>query len=113
MVFKSGKSITIFSVFLLSGCAAWAWKKYDIPVQPDYSCQTGLASGYDIWVWNCYNNQHIVVYQATSEMSRREGKKQTVPCGELTKIEEELKLINESSEVCNKNHRPKWGDKKE
>lgn len=111
LIFKSIRPILpikILGALFLSGCAAWAWKKYDIPVQPDYSCQTGLTSGYEVWVWNCYNNQHIVVYQASSEMSRREAKKEIIRCGERTKIEDELKLNGKESVACNIHYRPPW-----
>lgn len=96
----------------LSGCAAWAWNKYKIPVQPNYSCQTGMTSGYEIWVWNCYDNKHIVIYQASAEFNRREAEREIVPCGQKTKFEQKLALEGPSSKICNTHYRPPWGDEK-
>lgn len=107
-----------FSLFILivlsliSGCATIAWKEYPMAVNPDYSCRVGSASGYNVWVWNCLNNQHIVIHQVESEMGRAKAKKEISACGELTKIEKKLKITGKSSEACNKTWLPYWDDQK-
>jgi hypothetical protein len=60
---------------------------------PDSGFQTGTIYGYDVWLWDCFQNQHIAVYRYSAEMTAGLYERQQVPCGELTPIE--LQVANE------------------
>lgn len=72
------------------GCCEEPWNAYPSEVPPDRSCRTGSVSGYDVYIWECRNDQREVVYYHSAEMSCSEPQKETAPCGERTPIEEEL-----------------------
>lgn len=57
---------------------------------PDRGFQTGSIYGYDVWLWDCYQNKHIAVYRTSAEMTAGLYERQEVPCGELTPIETQL-----------------------
>lgn len=69
-----------------------------MPVRPDRSCRTGGASGYDVHIWGCLDNQHIAIYQYSGEMSCSGAQKEVAVCGELTPIEKQLG--NDVAEGC-------------
>lgn len=75
---------------LLAGCCSKPWEKFPMPVRPDRSCRTGSASGYDVHIWTCLNQQHVVIYKYTAEMSCAEPQKEVTTCSELTPIEQQL-----------------------
>ena len=86
-------SILVLATALLSalpGCCSSPWAKFPMSVKPDRSCRTGSASGYDVYVWNCLENQHVAIYKYSAEMSCAEPKKEVAACGESTPIEEQL-----------------------
>jgi hypothetical protein len=89
---------TVVMAALLSGCCSTPWGKFPMPARPDRSCRTGSASGYDVFLWACQNNQHIAIYKYTAEMSCSEPQKEVVACGQLSSIE--LQLGQAVAEGC-------------
>lgn len=81
---------TLLTAALLPGCCSAPWEKFPMSARPDRSCRTGGASGYDVHIWTCLNNEHVVIYKYTAEMSCAEPKKEVSPCGELTALEQML-----------------------
>jgi hypothetical protein len=75
---------------VLSGCCTHPWEKFPMTTAPDRSCRTGSPSGYDVYLWSCTNNQHVVVYQFSAENSCQQPQKDTAACGEMTPIETTL-----------------------
>lgn len=67
---------------------------------PDHSCRTGTTHGYDVYTWNCINNQKVVVYQYSSEMTCQKPHKEITACGQLTPIEK--KISSELQKGCQK-----------
>lgn len=61
--------------------------------QPDSAFQTGTVVGYNVYIWECYQDKRIVLYNPTSEMWIGPFKREEVKCGEKTPIE--LQLANE------------------
>ena len=57
---------------------------------PDRGYQTGTIYGYDVWIWDCYQNKHIAVYRSSAEMTAGMYERQETPCGQLTPIEQKL-----------------------
>jgi hypothetical protein len=72
------------------GCCPHPWDKYPMSLKPDRACRTGSPSGYDVYLWKCVQQQKVVIYQFSGEMSCQQPQKQTAACGELTAIEKEL-----------------------
>lgn len=60
----------------------------DLP-KPDRAFQTGTVAGYNVYVWECYRDKHIVVYNFTGEMFSGPYKREESACGTVTPIEEE------------------------
>lgn len=55
---------------------------------PDEQCRVGASvSGYDLYIWDCVDNEHVVVSFYSSEMSCSVPEKETTACGELTELE--------------------------
>lgn len=96
----------LIMILALCGCAS-AWKKHPIPTQPDYSCSTTGAAGYDYYIWDCLNNEHVVVYQFFGEFfvtSAAEIEK--VKCGELTAFEQNIKVREQGRNTCKRPAQP-------
>jgi len=75
--------------FLLTSCSVnKPLVASDLP-KPDRAFQTGAAAGYNVYVWECYRNKHIVVYNFTGEMFSGPYKREESACGTLTPIEEQ------------------------
>lgn len=75
---------------MLAGCCSSPWNKFPMPVAPDRSCRTANVAGYDVYIWNCYEQQRVVIYKYSAEMSCEEPKKETTPCGGQAPIESKL-----------------------
>lgn len=61
----------------------------DLP-KPDRAFQTGTAVGYNVYVWDCYQNKHVVVFNETSEFRSGPYVREESACGTLTPMEEKL-----------------------
>lgn len=59
----------------------------DLPT-PDRAFQTGTVAGYNVYIWDCFQNKHIVVYNATGEMYSGPYKREESACGTMTPMEE-------------------------
>ena len=56
---------------------------------PDVECQTGVEVGFDIAVWECLNEEHVVAYRSSSAFTSCSGVTvERAPCGELTPFEQ-------------------------
>jgi hypothetical protein len=77
-------------IFLLSSSPL---NKYVVAAglpEPDRAYQTGTIYGYNLYVWNCYQNKHIVVFHWTSEMTSHPFSREEAACGATTPIETQL-----------------------
>ena len=83
-------SLYLLLALLLSGCCRRAWKVYRELPTPDEAYITGSTHGYTVYIWNCYNNKRVVVYQFSAEMSCKYPEKEEVACGEQAEIEKEV-----------------------
>ncbi len=88
----------ILLVFLLTGCCSEPWKVFPMSVAPDVSCRTGTTHGYDIYIWDCYQNEKVVISQYSTEATCQAPEQQKTKCGQLTEIER--KLATEIREQC-------------
>lgn len=61
----------------------------DLP-KPDKAFQTGTAAGANVYVWDCFQNKHVVVYNETSEFRSGPYMREESACGTLTPTEEKL-----------------------
>lgn len=61
----------------------------DLP-KPDRAFQTGTVAGANVYVWDCFQNKHVVVYNETSEFRSGPYKREESACGTLTPMEERL-----------------------
>lgn len=82
--------LLILIALFFTGCCQTPWETYKISTHPDRSCRTGTTHGYDVYIWNCQNNQKVALYQYSTEMSCQKPQKETASCGELTPIEKTL-----------------------
>jgi hypothetical protein len=55
---------------------------------PDRECQTGVEAGFDIALWECINEEHVIAYRTSSAFGGCSGVTvERAPCGELTPFE--------------------------
>ena len=84
--------VVLGAVILLSSC------HFNKPLvasglpDPDKAFQTGMAHGYQVYIWECYRNQRIAIYTFVGTYAGAYEREQAA-CGELTEIEK--KLANE------------------
>ncbi len=57
---------------------------------PDRAFQTGTVAGYNVYIWDCFQNKHIVVYNFTGEMYSAAFEREESVCGAMTPMEEKL-----------------------
>ena len=94
-------------IFFCTSCASPPWIKHRMEVAPDNSCQTGNEAGYNIYIWRCYNNQKIVVFQKSAGLYVFSAQKQVVECGAETEFEKEIEFAPTNSIIC-KRKPPEW-----
>lgn len=80
----------VLPAVLAFGCCAKPWDAHPMDSAPDEQCRVGSgAAGYDLYIWECVDNEHVVISFFSAEMSCSAPEKETVPCGELTAFEED------------------------
>lgn len=90
--------MTLFTLFL-SACCAKPWTAYPMDTPPDAQCRVGAAThGYDLYVWDCVDGEHVVLGYYSAEMSCEDAQRQTAACGELT--EWEVTYADQLGENC-------------
>ncbi|MFN8433648.1 MAG: hypothetical protein U0V18_06485 [Anaerolineales bacterium] len=57
---------------------------------PDTGFITGTASGYSVYIWECYQGKHIVIFNITAEFTSQDYERQESACGESASIEKQL-----------------------
>lgn len=82
--------------FALVGCAKMSWVEHPISTAPDRSCRKGVESVTDYYIWDCLNEEHIVVYQFGNYFGPTKPVKEVTKCGELTPIEKKEDLSGPS-----------------
>lgn len=61
-----------------------------LPTPPDRECRTGVEAGFDIAVWDCVNDEHVVAFRTSSAFTGCSGVTvQKAPCGQITPFERE------------------------
>jgi hypothetical protein len=61
-----------------------------LPTAPDRECKTGVEVGFDIAVWECVNDEHVVAFRESSAFTGCSGVTvQRAPCGQITPFERE------------------------
>ena len=61
--------------------------------QPDISCKTGDEVGQDIWMWQCLDGKHVVIWQSSFIFHRGPAHKEVSECGTSTEIEQSEDLV--------------------
>lgn len=69
-----------------------------MPSPPDRQCRTGGEAGYDFYIWECLEGDHVVIGRYTSNATCGDPQMHSVPCGELT--DWELEYESELGEDC-------------
>ncbi len=85
---------------VICSCSAVPWRTYQIDDNPSYTCKTGGEGGYEIYVWECLNNERVVIFQWQSGLFKYATKRQVSACGELTEFEKKMNLENGKSPKC-------------
>jgi hypothetical protein len=60
---------------------------------PDEGYQTGTIYGYDVYIWDCFQGERVVLWRTSAEMTVGQYTRETTACGGQTAIE--IKLANE------------------
>jgi len=83
-------ALWLWAAAFVTGC--WqqsAWDRHPIPSPPDHTCRTGSDGGFDVYLWDCEQGSHTVVYQWCAGLSGcKEAQKETAACGSLTAFEQ-------------------------
>ena len=75
----------------LAACCAKPWDAQPMDSAPDEQCRVGESThGYDLYIWDCVADEHVVVSFYSAEMSCNPPEKTSVACGELTDLETEF-----------------------
>ena len=85
--------LVIAPSLLLASCCQHPWNVHSMPEAPTRSCHaamSGQSSGFVVHIWECVNNQRVVIYGAASEGECMQAQNETVACGELSTIEKNL-----------------------
>jgi hypothetical protein len=62
-----------------------------MPTPPDRSCRTGGGVGHDVRIWDCLNDEHVVISQYCGGfVGCRDAEREVVACGEKTPVEKQL-----------------------
>ena len=94
-------ALIIAAAMNIAGCASRSWIKYPVDREPDFSCQTGGEAGYDVYIWDCLNQEHVVVYQWQAGLYRWwSAKVEKVPCRQLTEFEKRMGIGDRVSRRC-------------
>jgi hypothetical protein len=64
--------------------------KNALPVEPDHLCQTGSTHGFDIAIWECHEENRVVAWRTSAEMSCSEVQRESTDCGGVTDFERTL-----------------------
>ena len=76
----------------LCSCASKPWVKHPMPRHPDHYCQTGPSeAGVNYYVWECVNNERVVIRNWNTGLFSLPSIKETAACGGTTKFEDSLK----------------------
>ena len=79
--------IILFIAVLLSSCAT---NKDTIAAglpAPDTGFITGDVTGYKVYIWECYQDKRIVIFNTSAEFTSTDYERQESACGETTPIE--------------------------
>lgn len=77
----------------LTGCEPDPWQTFPIGVEPDQQCRTGHETGYDVYLWHCYQSQRVAIFRHCSAFFGCDpSERQTAACSSTTPIERDLKL---------------------
>ena len=80
--------IRLLPLALLAGCCQRPWQKFEMADPPDAECRVGESThGYDLYLWECVEGEHVVLGFYSAEMSCADAEKQSAACGELTEWE--------------------------
>lgn len=78
------------ALFVFSSCSV---NKYIVAAglpTPDRAYQTGTIYGYDVYIWECYQNKRIVLWKTSAEMTSGPFTREETVCGGTTPIEAKL-----------------------
>ena len=75
--------------------------------KPDHSCFVGPnETGCDFYIWNCINNQKVVIYQCGIAFAMPSAKQENSNCNSLTSFEEKYSIDTNNLDKCKKSMRP-------
>lgn len=87
---KVGVGVALLLAILLSSCGL---NKFNIAAglpDPDTAYMTGTVAGHNLYIWECYQGKHIVIYQEAGEMWASLYTREEAVCGSPTAIEIKL-----------------------
>jgi hypothetical protein len=91
--------VALLLAILLTSCGL---NKYDIAAglpNPDTAYMTGTVAGHNLYIWECYQGKHIVIYQEAGEMWASLYTREESLCGSQTAIEIKLADIKPKREI--------------
>lgn len=104
LYFYSMKKLSFYTALiitiLITACATAPWKNHKISTQPDVSCWTGSEAGYELYIWNCLNNEHVVVYQWQAGLYTYPSQIEKTQCGKQTEFEDNMHFKEGKSPTC-------------
>jgi hypothetical protein len=91
--------LPVLAFAFTTGCCTKPWDAQPMGTAPDAQCRVGQSThGYDLYVWDCVDDEHVVVSFYSAEMSCAQPEKESVACGELTDLE--VEFASQLGEAC-------------
>lgn len=82
--------IVLILMLFLSACATNRDSIAKGLPTPDSGFTTGTTTGYSVYIWDCYQAKHIVIFNITAEFTSQDYERQESTCGDVTSIEKQL-----------------------
>ncbi|MDP2315097.1 MAG: hypothetical protein Q8P41_19515 [Pseudomonadota bacterium] len=77
----------ILAVLFFTACCERPWQTFEMSTPPDRQCRTGTEAGDDFYIWDCIDDEHVVITAYTSPATCAAPEMETVACGEQTEME--------------------------
>jgi hypothetical protein len=81
--------VRVLALVFVAGCCGSPRSTFPMPAEPDRTCDTGGPAGFDVYVWDCTGDQHVVIYRFRGEWGCDSPKKEVAACGAPTPFETE------------------------
>src|SRR5881398_3483372 len=80
----------LLAALVVAGGCFWClkpWQRFPMPRPADHYCFETGVHGWEIFVWDCINGEHVVIGQYTAELMCQNPIKQVAACGAKTPLE--------------------------